>query len=292
MAMDNLTQRVLTALVGVPLLCFIFYLGGVPFLILVLGIIFVGGLEFFKLLEIKRISSGKWLGLISSLILGIAAYHGYLWLGVFFMATIFFILVLQLRKRDLIDSITTIGTTLFGVIYLGWFLSHAVLLRNIGYIPQIKSYAKEAQGLEDAGFFYLIFVVACTFLNDTGAYVVGKWKGKKKLIPRISPGKTVEGTVGGIVFSTVTGLIVNLVFKSPLEYHWALIFGFIIGIVALLGDLVESLIKRSVGVKDSGVILPGHGGILDRFDSLILAFPVSYYLIVIYYWLKGVSLGM
>src|SRR5919108_5946513 len=119
MAMNNLTQRVLTAVVGVPLLCFIFYLGGIPFLILVLGIIFVGGLEFFKLLETRRISSGKWLGLMLSLILGIAAYHGYLWLGVFFMASIFFVLFLQLRKRDLIDSIPTIGSTLFGVVYLG-----------------------------------------------------------------------------------------------------------------------------------------------------------------------------
>ncbi|HSE83603.1 MAG TPA: phosphatidate cytidylyltransferase, partial [Thermodesulfobacteriota bacterium] len=243
MPMNNLTQRVLTAVVGVPLLCFIFYLGGVPFLILVLGIIFVGGLEFFKLLEIKRLSSGKWLGLLSSLILGIAAYYGYLWLGVFFMAAIFVIVFLQLRKQDLIDSITTIGTTLFGVIYLGWFLSHAILLRNIDHVPQIKSYAKGVQGLGDAGFFYLIFVVACTFLNDAGAYFVGKWKGKKKLIPRISPGKTVEGTVGGILFSTITGWIVNLVFRSPLEHHWALLFGLIIGIVALLGDLIESLIK-------------------------------------------------
>jgi phosphatidate cytidylyltransferase len=166
------------------------------------------------------------------------------------------------------------------------------LLRNIGYVPQIKSYAKKVQGLGDAGFFYLIFVVACTFLNDTGAYFVGRWKGKRKLIPRISPGKTVEGTVGGILSSTITGWIVNLIFRSPLEHHWALIFGFIVGFVALLGDLIESLIKRSAGVKDSGIILPGHGGILDRFDSLILVFPVSYYLIIIYYWSKGASLGM
>jgi phosphatidate cytidylyltransferase len=184
-----------------------------------------------------------------------------------------------------------LGTTLIGIIYLGWFLSHAILLRNLENNSDIKNHAETVQGIKDAGFFYVVFVVACTFLNDTGAYFVGKWKGKKKLIPRISPGKTVEGTIGGIISSTITGGVMNLIFKSPLEYSWAFSFGFIIGVVAVFGDLVESLIKRSLGVKDSGGILPGHGGVLDRFDSLIVVFPVSYYLVLLYYWFNGVSLG-
>jgi phosphatidate cytidylyltransferase len=289
--MSNLTQRVLTAIVGVPLLYFIFYLGGIPFLILILMVIFLGGLESFKLLETKGVSSEKELGLISSLILGLSAYFGYFYLSVFFTIVIIFVLIFQIRKQDLSNFITGISATLFEIVYLGWFLSHAILLRNVDHNSNIKNYAETVQGLKHPGFFYVFFVVSCMFLNDTGAYFVGRWRGKRKLIPRISPGKTVEGTIGGIVSSIFTGEAVNIIFKSPLEFYWAFLFGFIIGVIGVLGDLVESLIKRDAGIKDSGGILPGHGGILDRFDSLILAFPVSYYFVIAYYWLNGISLG-
>lgn len=289
--MGNLTQRVLTAVVGVPVLYFIFYLGGIPFLIFILAVIFMGGIEFSRLLRVKEGSSAGVLGLISSLALAAASYLGYFYLGLFFTISIFVVFILHLRKPELLGSLMGICAVLFEIVYLGWFLSHAVLIRNIGHKSSIKTYAEAVQGLGDAGFFYIFFVVSCAFLNDTGAYFVGRWKGKRKLIPQISPGKTVEGTSGGIMSSIITAEMVNLIFKSPLEYYWAFVFGFLIGVVGVLGDLVESMIKRSVGVKDSGRILPGHGGILDRFDSLIFAFPAFYYFVIIYYWLKGIYLG-
>ncbi len=286
--MSNLTQRVLTAMVGVPLLYSIFYLGGIPFLILILMVIFLGGLEAFKLLEAKGVSPEKELGLISSLVLGLAAYFGYFYLSVFFSTVIIVVLIFQIRKQDPSNFITGVSTTLFEIVYLGWFLSHAILLRNVDHNSNIKTYAETVQGLKHPGFFYVFFVVSCMFLNDAGAYFVGRWRGKRKLIPRISLGKTIEGTIGGIVSSIFTGEVANIIFKSPLEFYWAFLFGFVIGVIGVLGDLVESLIKRDAGMKDSGGILPGHGGILDRFDSLILAFPVSYYLVIIYYWLKNI----
>ncbi len=288
--MSNLTQRVLTAVIGVPALYFIIYLGGIPFLIFTLAVIFLGGLEFSKLLQAKGVSSERELGLVSSLVLAVAAYFGYFYLGFFFAIAVIVIFIFQLIRQEFTVSITEIGVTLFEIVYLGWFLSHAVLLRNIGFSSNVKAYAETAQNLKDAGFFYVFLVVSCTFLNDTGAYFAGRWKGKRKLIPGISPGKTIEGTIGGIISSIVTAEVANLIFKSPLEYYWAFIFGFVIGAVGVLGDLVESLIKRSAGVKDSGQILPGHGGILDRFDSLIFAFPAFYYFAIIYYWLKSVHL--
>ncbi|MER3447052.1 MAG: hypothetical protein C4291_09505 [Candidatus Dadabacteria bacterium] len=286
--MSNLTQRVLTAVVGIPALYFIFYLGGVPFLVFILAVIFIGGIEFSRLLWAKGVSSAGGLGLILSLILAVAAYFGYFYLGVFFTISMIAVFILHLRNQELSGSLMEVGTTLFEIVYLGWFLSHAVLLRNIGYNSNVKAYAEAAQGLKDAGFFYIFFVVSCVFLNDTGAYFAGRWMGKRKLIPRISPGKTIEGTIGGIISSIITAEVANLIFKSPLEYYWAFIFGFVIGVVGVLGDLVESMIKRSARVKDSGGILPGHGGILDRFDSLIFAFPAFYYFVIIYYWLYGV----
>ncbi|MBI2486930.1 MAG: phosphatidate cytidylyltransferase [Deltaproteobacteria bacterium] len=286
--MGNLTQRVLTAVLGIPVLLFVFYRGGVLFLLLFLLIISVGLFEFFKLLETKGVSSERVFAVLSSVFLAAAAYFGYLHFLAVFTVLMIIAFVYQFRKQDLSDAIVELGTTLIGIIYLGWFLSHAILLRNLDHNLDIKNYAETVQGIKDAGFFYVVFVVACTFLNDTGAYFAGKWKGKKKLIPRISPGKTVEGTIGGIISSTITGGVVNLIFKSPLEYGWAFLLGFIIGVVAVFGDLIESLIKRSVGVKDSGGILPGHGGVLDRFDSLIVVFPVSYYFVLLYYWFNGV----
>ncbi|MGH7888945.1 MAG: phosphatidate cytidylyltransferase [Thermodesulfobacteriota bacterium] len=289
--MGNLTQRVLTALFGVPILLFVFYKGGLLFLLLILLIGAVGQFEFFKLFDTKSGSFEKFFAVISSLFLALAAYLGYTQFTAVFTSIVIIAFVVQFRRDDFHDTISSLGTLIIGIVYIGWFLSHAVLLRNLGNDSDIKNYAETAQGIKDVGFFYVVFVVACTFLNDTGAYFAGKWKGKKKLIPKISPGKTVEGTIGGIISATATGGVVNLIFKSPLEYPWAFGFGFIIGIVALFGDLIESLIKRSAGVKDSGGILPGHGGVLDRFDSLIVVFPVSYYFVLFYYRISGVSFG-
>ncbi|HEY7535286.1 MAG TPA: phosphatidate cytidylyltransferase [Thermodesulfobacteriota bacterium] len=288
--MSNLTKRVLTAVVGVPILYFIFYLGGILFLILILLIILFGSIELLKLLETKGVQPERELVLVFSFVLGIAAYFGYFYFIAVFTFSVIIVFLSALRRNDLSDAINIISTTLFSIVYLGWLLSHAILLRNLEHNPGIKDYVQTAQGLKDAGFFHIFFVVSCVFLNDTGAYFTGRWKGKRKLIPNISPGKTVEGTIGGIIFSTIAGGVANLIFKAPIEYPLAFLFGFIIGVVAVFGDLFESLIKRSADVKDSGAILPGHGGILDRFDSLIFTFPVFYYMVLLYYWLNGVSL--
>lgn len=286
--MSNLTQRVLTAVVGVPLFYFIFYLGGIPFLIFILLVILFGNLELFKLLEAKGIQSERELGMAFSLALGIAAYFGYFYFAVVFLFAVIITFLLTLRRQDLSNAIIALSTGLFAIIYIGWLLSHAILLRNIGHNSNLKTYVETVQGHSDVGFFYIFLVVSCTFLNDTGAYFIGRWKGKRKLIPHVSPGKTVEGTIAGIISSIITGGVANLIFRAPLEYSWAFIFGFVIGVVAVLGDLTESFIKRSVEAKDSGGILPGHGGMLDRFDSLIFTFPVSYYMVLFYYWLHGV----
>jgi len=290
--MSNLTQRVLTAVVGVPLLYFIFYLGGIPFLILILLVILFGNIELFKLLEAKGIQTERELGIAFSLALGIAAYFGYFYFAVVFSFAVIIIFLLALRRQDLSNAIIALSTGLFAIIYMGWFLSHAILLRNIDHNSNLKTYVETVQGHSDIGFFYIFLVVSCTFLNDTGAYFIGRWKGKRKLIPHVSPGKTLEGTIGGIISSAIAAIVGNLIFKSPIEYHWVVLFGLVIGIVAVLGDLTESLIKRSAEAKDSGGILPGHGGILDRFDSLIFTFPVSYYMVLLYYWLHGVLVNL
>ena len=205
----------------------------------------------------------------------------------FLTLSVILVLALELRKLSEGKTITRAGATLLGIVYLGWLLSHGVLLRNIGDSGSIEMYALDYQGLADPGFFLIFFTVACTFLNDTGAYFSGLKLGRHKLAPSISPGKTVEGTIGGIVACILTGLIVNYGFGSPLNSDWTILFSLVIAFAAIFGDLTESAIKRGAGIKDSGAIVPGHGGVLDRFDSLIFVFPVSYYFIIVYYLIKG-----
>ncbi|GJM15249.1 MAG: phosphatidate cytidylyltransferase [Thermodesulfobacteriota bacterium] len=285
--MSNPLKRLLTAIIAVPILYIIFLLGGVIYLLFFLVLIVVGQVEYQKLLESKNLPNEKILGIISSLLMGITAYLGYYYFTFCFTAIVLVILILDLRKGDFSQTVTNIGATLFGVIYLGWLLSHAILLRNIDQYENIKTYALNNQGISDLGFFLVVFAVACTFLNDTGAYYTGTLIGKHKLAPKISPGKTIEGTIGGIVVCIISGLIVNYLFGNPLSSDWTIAFALLVAIAAILGDLVESSIKRGAGIKDSGDIVPGHGGVLDRFDSLIFVFPVSYYFIILYYSLHG-----
>ena len=285
--MSNPIQRLITAVIAVPILYIIFLLGGVIYLLFFLALILAGQIEYQKLLESKNLPNEKILGIISSLLLGFSAYLGYYYFTFCFTAVVLIILILDLRKGDFSQTVTNIGATLFGVIYLGWLLGHAVLLRNIGEYENVRTYAENNQGLPDLGFFLVVFAVACTFLNDTGAYYTGKMVGRHKLAPKISPGKTIEGTVGGIVVCILTGLIVNFLFGSPLSSDWTIAFALLVAIAAILGDLVESSIKRGAGMKDSGDIVPGHGGVLDRFDSLIFVFPVSYYFSIVYYSVHG-----
>ena len=114
-----------------------------------------------------------------------------------------------------------------------------------------------------------------TWLNDTGAYLIGARLGKTKLAPALSPKKTVEGALGGLAFATVTSVLCGLWFQLPLVH--ALILGPVLGMLGQVGDLCESAIKRDLGIKDFGGIMPGHGGILDRFDSILFTAPIAYY---------------
>lgn len=280
--MSNLTQRILTAIIGVPLLLLVFYFGSYYFLAFILLIVGFGSYEFFRLVDNKNLDNKKIIGIVFCIILPIGANFGYLYFIFLFTLVSIFTLFINLQKQDLSNTLIGAGTKFLGIVYIGWFLSHAILIRNINesVFPYIDNTNLKNN---DIGFFWIVFVVACTFLNDSAAYFFGKYKGKIKLVPRLSPGKTVEGTVCGIFMALLCGMLINLIFSSPISYKWAMLLGFVVGAVAVLGDLIESMFKRSVSIKDSGGLLPGHGGVLDRFDSLILVFPVMYYLILFYY---------
>lgn len=154
-----------------------------------------------------------------------------------------------------------------GVIYVALPLSHVLSLRNLD--PD-----RTLSGLP-AGALWLFLVVGATWAMDILAYVVGKAIGRHQLAPKISPGKTVEGAVGALVGAVaVTGPLGTWLGLSLLQ---AVALGLLLGVGGQLGDLFESFLKRRAGVKDSGTLLPGHGGVLDRFDSLLFNAPIAYY---------------
>jgi CDP-diglyceride synthetase len=124
----------------------------------------------------------------------------------------------------------------------------------------------------------LYFALACILLGDSGAYFVGRAFGRRKLIPKVSPKKTVEGAIGGLIFSALTGFFFCIYFIKELSPVWGLILALVIGAAGQVGDLAESALKRTANVKDSGSLLPGHGGMLDRIDSLLFGIPLAHLL--------------
>lgn len=150
---------------------------------------------------------------------------------------------------------------------------------GIVYIALPFSYFALISGLPD-GSWWIIFLFAVIWSNDTLAYVTGRKFGKKKLCPSISPGKTVEGGIGGLVGGLIAALLVNHFAGLGAGFFAVLVLSVLLGVVGIAGDLAESVLKRGAGVKDSGTIVPGHGGVLDRTDSLIFTIPVLYYFLI------------
>jgi phosphatidate cytidylyltransferase len=197
---------------------------------------------------------------------------------------------LLFRNEQPPATIADIATTILGFIYVGWLPSHLVLLRNI-CPPGVE---KIANPLQQPGLAYVWVALFIVWATDVFAYYGGKKFGKHLLFPQISPKKTIEGGIAGLVAATFFATLVvylsdNWLFAVPPFHHqlWqAPLMGIFGSLAAQLGDLCESLLKRDAGVKDSGSVIPGHGGFLDRGDSLIFNGPVSYY------WICIVVLGL
>jgi phosphatidate cytidylyltransferase len=170
----------------------------------------------------------------------------------------------QFFSRSNTAGILAISTTLFGLMYVPWLLN---FIQKINFFPGVD------------GHYYLLYFVLITKFSDTGAYSIGSLIGRHKMIPRISPGKTWEGFAGAILFSTGASLLfvqfLGHKMRGMTPLH-AVILGVILSISAVVGDLIESLFKREAGVKDSGRLFPGIGGILDLLDSLLFNAPIMY----------------
>jgi phosphatidate cytidylyltransferase len=207
------------------------------------------------------------------------------------------VMVAQLGKAQIRDSLASISGTFFGVFYVGWLLSHAVALRNF-HAAVVAHYGSDAAArlgvVPETGIFLMLFCLTAVVLCDAGAYFAGRRFGRRKLSPRISPGKSVEGAIGGLAAGTAGALVAKGVFEvfwpalsAPLGWRAAAVLGFVVAVAGMVGDLVESLLKRDAHAKDSGHLLPGMGGIMDRIDSILLGIPVMYYLMLFTVFLEA-----
>lgn len=167
---------------------------------------------------------------------------------------------------------THMAVTIFGVFYVGWLGTHFIFLREL----PLKINRPYSEG---ARYVLLPFFLAWT--SDTAAYLAGRFFGKRKLIPRISPNKSLEGSAGALIASPFVAWAAKATFAPFLSMVDVVALGLISGVTSQLGDLVESMIKREASVKDASNVIPGHGGMLDRFDSLLFTAPAVYYYLAI-----------
>ena len=291
--MSELALRVIFSVIAAPLALWIVLAGGAPLAALLAIVSAIGAWEFFR---IARASGARPLddaGIALAGILPLAIHAHYL--GLFSVRPALVALVVLLIMGATIwlrgvegRPLGAAATTVFGIVYTAGMLGFAYAIRYhdtvVGY-DIVGARKLGALGLSIApGGVLLVFPLVLTWASDIGAYFVGRAIGGRKLIPSVSPGKTVAGAVGGLVASMLVAYAYGRGILAPIAHlgftpGGALLFGVIISVAAQVGDLFESLLKREAGVKDSSRILPGHGGILDRFDSLIFVLPVAYLLL-------------
>lgn len=192
--------------------------------------------------------------------------------------------ILALRRHNAPGSLSALAFDLSGALYLGVPAYAATTLRRLdgdisrAWLAETADRLSPAWAASERGLAWLLLVIVVTWLSDTGAYLVGRSIGKTSLSPVISPKKTVEGLVGGLLAAVLFGLLANDVFGLDLPILVAATVALILALLGVLGDLAESLIKRQAGVKDSGTLIPGHGGMLDRIDALLFTWTAGLYL--------------
>ena len=281
----ELRARLLVVAVVAPLGVSVVYIGGWPFALLAAVLTGLTAHEFFNLIRDRAGRPLAWLGVPAAVLLVLVAvyepsFHAWgnralsllLLLGLVSVAVSIF-------DRSTQQPLLSATATVSGVLYTGGTLSFGVLLRHL---PEMRG-ALPIRPLD--GFLLVMLPVAVTALGDSASYFVGKRWGRRRLAPRLSPGKTIEGSIGGLAGAVVTGWVAGLLMGGVatlvLTPFICAVIGLLLGIAGQLGDLSESLLKREAGVKDSGRLLPGHGGFLDRFDSLLFAVPLAYGLVLL-----------
>lgn len=273
--MRELPRRILVALVAAPVAIGMVYVGNLPFAVFLGMVGGAGAWELYRMARHGGVEPLDTLGIPLAAALPVFAWLDHLDMlrspaavgGVVFVS----LLGATIWSRGVGGRpLESVAVTVFGALYTGGMLAFGYSLRHHRFVVGAA-----------AGTALVMFPVILTWASDIGAFFVGRWLGTTRLMPQISPGKTRAGALGALVVTAGVALLYNARVLRPwsamaLAPWTALIFGLIVSVAAQLGDLAESLLKREAGVKDSSQLLPGHGGILDRLDSLYFVLPVAY----------------
>jgi phosphatidate cytidylyltransferase len=267
MSISNSITRVIVAAVSIPLILAVCYVGKYYFLLFALGIALISFYEFSLMAKNKGMKPNLSMGMLGIIFLVSNQYFHFSIDNYHFLILFTVVICLIELFRNNGSAIYNLGGTLLGVIYMGLFAGSLVGLREF--------FPAELDQYENGGFL-IISVLASIWICDSAAYYGGTALGKHKLFLRVSPNKSWEGALFGFVFAMLTMIVAKFIVLDFLNWNTILALGVIVGVIGQLGDLVESLLKRDAQVKDSSNIIPGHGGIFDRFDSLLLTAPVIF----------------
>ena len=283
-----MSTRITASLLGAPIyLALILWPGtswpffGWPCALLTFLLVAVGLHEFYRGCRAAQYCPRDWWGQVAGALFVVGALDPTLspqWLPL--MATLWVMVgVSSEALRPDRSPLRALGPTFLGAVYVGWLFPFVLKLRLVGALGvQHLGWLPPAGWMAAAGIggILLLFTVLTTVSVDSFAYFVGKSIGRRKLAPSLSPGKTVEGAIGGALGAVLVGALLAPALSLPLDF--CLAAGFLVAVVAQLGDLGKSAVKREMGIKDFGSLIPGHGGVLDRFDSLIFTAPAVYWL--------------
>lgn len=283
MAGSELPRRLAVAGIGIPVGIVLVYLGGWFLTVLVAILAGVGTWELYRIAEARGWRAFPWLGVPAAIFLVVGAQ----WTGSLAAWSVpawWLLLLLTLGSLGVAvfvrgpggDPLPAVAVTVFGALYAGGTLAFVVFLRSL--------HPLDGGGPGWPGAILLIFPLVITWFGDSVAYFAGRRWGRRKLLPAVSPAKTVEGGVGGLAGAMLAAVLYAFFLLGPGGYSTlplaaAAMLGLLIGGIAQVGDLAESVLKREAGVKDSGTLLPGHGGVLDRFDAIYFTVPLTYALL-------------
>ncbi|MDI7246306.1 MAG: phosphatidate cytidylyltransferase [Bacillota bacterium] len=267
-------ERILSGLIAAPIAVAVVVAGGPYLAVMAAGIGVAGVLEFYRLARGAGFEPGAAIGVVGVLSFALAGHLGSsAAVGATLAGMIIVSLVSQTLRLGRESAIANPAVTVFGAAYVGWAIALLLLLRG-------------SEGAA-AGLGHVVTALLTVWANDIGAYFLGSALGRRKLMPDVSPRKSIEGAISGLVTGVCVGvgaraLGAALGWWPGIPFAHAVMLSLVVGVAGQAGDLAESAMKRNAHVKDSGVFLPGHGGVLDRIDSVLFAIPVAYYYVMLF----------